>query len=132
MVRDEIDSGGGAKEVIKTDGEGKKESTDESSYRTEKREGRNFFICNVCNHETKTAKTVRNYITMKHRPKPSEDSEDELEDAKKIKEDKLLDESQFGQWDSSKVYTSTQVPAEDILTRYDDVGNILMSELLIF
>ena len=102
-------------------------SAEEENYRQEKREGKDFFICNVCNHETKAAKTVKSHIVKKHRPKPSEDSEDE-EEAKKMKDDKTVSESFLQQWDDSKVYTSTQVPAEDILARYDDSGNRLMSE----
>ena len=65
---------------------------------------------------------------MKHRPKPGDDSDEDLEDAKKMKSDKFY-ESLMNEWDDSRVYTSTQVPAADILARYDDSGNRLMSDV---
>ena len=34
------------------DSDGKK--TDEANFRKESRDGKDMFICNVCNHETKT------------------------------------------------------------------------------
>ena len=103
--------------------------TDETNFRKEAREeGKDAFIRNVCNHETKSAKTISKHIMMKHRSKPGDDSDEELEDAKKMKSDKF-NESLMNEWDDSRVYTSTHVPAADILARYDDSGNRLMSDV---
>ena len=89
-----------------------------------------MFVCNICNWEATEAKRVKQHISKKHRER-SVDSDEEDEEAKKIKKDEnsMLDESMLDKWDKSSIVTSTQVQnAEDILDLLDESGNPLISD----
>ena len=130
-------------------GESEKKLLDNSNYREEQREGILWFICNVCNWEANEAKRVKMHISAKHkkgektsvsvgpkqtvsgeatRRKRSDDSEDEDEDAKKVKIDPL-DESLL-KWDKSQLVASTQMGSmEHMLNMFDEDGKPHLSDV---
>ena len=55
-----------------------------TDFRTETKDGRQVFTCNICEYESEHAKAVKSHISKKHREKATADGDNEL---KKMKDD---------------------------------------------
>ena len=76
---------------------------DNTNFTVSEKDGQETFICNICQKETKTAKSVKAHITSKHRERPV-DSEDDDPTNKRCKdkdgneEDNEVAEEELDEW----------------------------------
>ena len=97
-------------------GDPKKQKSKNSNIRTEAKDGKELFICVVCEYESEQIRNVKSHITKKHREKPTLD--DSVVAVKKMNHGgddiKDLDESLFRKWNNSEFVTSTQINPDEL------------------